>query len=146
MRTPAYPAGQEGGGLLAASQLPPLSSTISYRRIPVHHLRALPVHINPRVQVLDYRQTTAPGIKSSIKPRTHGHGSARIAGFLLSLCLVREDSGWFLETEARCYDEQAARREAIIWDDALLAALYRAVEQKYLAGEARAYGSGAGRN
>ena len=56
MKKPAYSAGNTGGSRAAASPSLPLS----YHRIPVRDLRALPVRINPRLQVLDYRQTCAP--------------------------------------------------------------------------------------
>lgn len=117
--------------------LPPLQP-INYHRARVRDLRALPIRDNPRLRLLDYRLTKAPGMTGAGKPRTHGHGSARLAGYVLSLCLTRDGGdGWFLETDARCFDEAAAQREGIAWNDRLLADLYRAVEREQMAAEGR---------
>ena len=142
MKTPAFPAGQSGGGQLAASQTPPLS----YRRVPVRALRALPIRVNPRLQVLDYRRTTAPGMAGKT-PRTHGHGSARIAGFVLSLCLVRDGAGeWWLEVQPSPYDEALSRRTPVDLAPQILADVYRAVQKRQIGAQGRAYGQGKGRN
>ena len=143
-----HQADGNGGRRPAASQTRLLPSPLSYRRVPVRELRALPIRHNPRLQVLDYSLTAAPGMVG--KPRTHGHGAARLSGYVVRLCLIRDGGDWFLETEIRCYDERAARREGVTWSDRLLADLYRAVECRHLAAEGRAYldtaGRGAGRN
>ena len=143
-----HQADGNGGRRSAASQTRLLPSPLSYRRVPVRDLRAFPIRDNPRLQVLDYHLTAAPGMTGC--PRTHGHGAARLSDSIVSLCLVRDGGSWFLETEFRCYDERAARREGIAWSDRLLADLYQAIERRHLAAVGRAYldpaGRGAGRN
>lgn len=126
--------------------LPP-RQPINFRRCRVSSLCTLPIRENPRLQLLDFCLTDAPGMTGTGRPRTRGHGSARIAGgYVLSVFLTRDRGDWFLEAEARYYDELAARREGIAWNDHLLADLYRAIERRQLAAEARAYGHGLGRS
>jgi len=126
--------------------LPP-GQPINFRRCRVSDLRTLPIRHNPRLQVLDFCLTNAPGMTGTGRPRTLGYGSARHAGgYVLRVFLTRDASDWFLETETRCFDEEAGRRESIVWNDLLLADLYRAIQRRQLAAEAQAYGRGAGRN
>ena len=141
MGNPAYPAGQEGGRPSAASQRPPLS----YRRIPVSQLRALPVRHNPRLEVLDYRLTAAPGMAD--KPRTHGHGAARLpGGFIVSLCVTQDAGQWFLETQALPFDEILDQSGPMDTTAQILADVYRAVQRRQIAAQGKAYGRGKGRN
>lgn len=122
----------------------PATPPISYERAPVCALRALPIRENHRIQLLSYRLTDAPGMTG--KARTHGHGSARLAGYVIALCLTRDGGQFWLEIESRCHDEEAARREKIAWSLQILADLYRAVERRHMAAQGMAYGRAAGRN
>jgi len=119
----------------------------SYRRVPVRELRVLPIRENHRLQVLDYRLTLAPGMTGGGKPRTHGHGAARLTGgYIMALCVTQDSGEWFLETEITAYDEARERRDALNCSAQLLADLYRAVQRRQIAAEGRAYGRGKGRN
>ena len=117
----------------------------SYSRVPVRTLRALPIRENPRLTLLDYRLTCAPGMTG--KPRTHGHGAARMAGgYVLSLCVTQDAGQWYLEVQSAPYDEEADRREPLDCSLLILADLYRAVQTKQIAAEGRAYGKAGSRN
>lgn len=122
-----------------------IPAPISYHRVPVRDLRALPIRENPRLQILDYRLTDAPGMTG--KPRTHGHGAARLpGGFVLSLCITQAGGEWFLETQAAGFDEVLGRREPTGCSIQILADLYRAIQQMQIAAQARGYGRQEGRN
>jgi len=118
----------------------------AYRKVPVRDLRALPIRNNPRLQVLDYRLTDAPGMAGGQKPRTHGHGAARLpGGLILALCVTQADGEWFLEAAAP-FDEALDRRAPLDCSPQLLADVYRAVQRRQIAVQGRAYGQGKGRN
>ena len=123
-----------------------MSAPLSYRRVPVRELRALPAGGDPRLTVLDFRLTTAPGMTRARRPRTYGHGAARLAGFVLSLCVVRENGQWYFETAIDAFDEARGRRDGLELSPVMLAALYRAVQRRLIAAEGRAYVSNEGRN
>ena len=145
MTMPAFPAGNDGGRQIAASQSPPLSPPLSYRRVPVRELRALPVRDNPRLQVLDYRLTTAPGMVG--RPRTHGHGAARLSGgYVVSLCVTQDGGEWFLEIQPAPFDETLGRRAPLDFAPQILADVYRTVQRLLIAAEGRAHGQRKGRN
>ena len=141
MNTPApHQADGNGSRRLAAPQAPPLS----YRRVPVRNLRELPIRHNPRLQVLDYHLTTAPGMVG--RPRTHGHGACRLAGYVVSLCLVRDGDDWFLEVQPAPFDEALDRRAPLDFAPQILADVYRAVQRLQINAQGRAHGNGKGRN
>ncbi len=122
-------------------------AAFSYWRVPVRDLRALPIRENPRLQVLDFRLTRAPGMVSG-RPRTYGHGTARLQGnAILAVCIVRDCGEWFLETELYAFDEAAGRRHAAAdISPQLQADIFRALQRLQVAAEGRAYGRGSGRN
>ena len=124
-----------------------MSRPLSYHRIPVRQLRALPIRENSRLQVLDYRLTLAPGMTGGGKPRTHGHGAVHLSGgYVLSLCITQDGGAWFLETVLTAYDEAREGREALDFSPQMLADIFRAVQKRQVAAEGMAYGHGAGRN
>lgn len=145
MRNSAYnPAGEEGGRQSAAPQPPPLS----YRRTPVHTLRTLPVREDPQLQVLDNWVTAAPGMKNTgaARLRTHGHGAARLAGYVLSLCILQDTGEWFLEMQRAPYDEAWGCRSLLDFTPQMLADIYRAVQVHHPASQNRVHRRGEGRN
>ncbi len=122
------------------------AAPVAYVRVPVRELRALPVRQNPRLTVLDFRLTTAPGMTRARCPRTYGHGAARLGDFVLSLCVVREGGQWYFEAAINAFDEARGRRDGLELSPVMLAALYRAVQRSLIAAEGRAYVSNKGRN
>ncbi len=120
-------------------------NTLSYRRVPVRDLRALPVRENPRLELLDYRLTNAPGMAGC--PRTHGHGAARLpGGIIVALCVTQEQGEWFLEATAAPFDEILGNRGPLDCSERLLADIYHAVQCRQIAAQGRAYGQCEGRN
>ena len=134
--------GNSGGRRQAASQALPLS----YRRVPVADLRRLPIRDNPRLVVLDYRLTNAPGMNRA--PRTHGHGAARLAGsFTFALCVTKDSTGeWYMEVQPSPYDDVQDKRHPLDVSPQILADIYRAVQRKQIAAEGRLNGQGRGKN
>lgn len=144
-RVPLTAPGQTGPRRPSVN-VPPLA----YIRVSVQELRDLPIRAVPlasmRMAVLDFRLTAAPGMTKGQCPRTYGHGAARLAGFVLNLCVVRDGGQWFFEAEAQPWNEWRGCRERLEMSPEVLADVYRAVQQRLLADEGRAYGRTAGRN
>ena len=124
-----------------------MNKPLSYNRARVKDLAAFPIRENPRLTLLDYRLTLAPGMTGGGKPRTHGHGAVHLSGgYVLSLCITQDGGAWFLETVLTAYDEAREGREALDFSPQMLADIFRAVQKRQVAAEGMAYGRGAGRN
>lgn len=124
-------------------------SPISYNRVPVRELRSFPASHLRRGQtldVLDFRLTSGVGMAKGQKPRSYGHGSARIGGYILLLCVVRDGTDWYFEVEGAGFDEWRGRRERLDLSLEVLSSLYWGVKQRIVFAEAKSYGRSAGRN
>jgi hypothetical protein len=128
---------------------PKTQSPYSYHRYPVEELRRLPVRDNPRCETLSYELTAAPGMKNSHtgRPRTHGHGAVRLfGGFIAAVCVAQDAGEWFLEAQIAPFDTERNGRATMEFSPQILADIYRVVQQHQIAGQARSYGRGEGRN
>lgn len=124
-------------------------SPISYNRVPVRELREFPAAPDRRgqaLEVLDFTLTAAPGMAKGQKPRSYGHGSARIGGYILLLCVVRDGAGWYFEVEVSSFDEWRGRRERLDLSLEVLSSLYWGVKQRLVSAEAKSHRRGTGRN
>jgi len=122
---------------------------LSYARYAVRDLRRLPVRENPRLVVLDYRLTDAPGMRNAQagEPRSHGHGAVRLfGGFIAAVCVAQDAGEWFLEAQIAPFDTERNGRATMEFSPQILADIYRVVQQHQIAGQARSYGRGEGRN